>query len=119
MEGVAVVLAGQRPLRVPRLIASRTRIRALLALLGGLLAVAAVARAESRWTLWERPVDLNSPAKGDWRPTQVFEAERWCKGVMTTAINRNLLAGRRGGRLDPKAKITEYQCLPEGELPGR
>lgn len=62
MEGVAVVLAGQRPLRVPRLIASRTRIRALL---GG------------------------------------------------------LLAGWKGGRLDPKAKITEYQCVPEGELPRR
>jgi hypothetical protein len=82
-----------------------------------MLAVAASARAENQWTLWERPVDLNSPANGEWRRTQTFEAERWCRGAMTTAVNRNLLAGWRGGRLDPKAKITEYQCLREGEPP--
>ncbi len=117
MEGLAIVFAGQRPLRVPRLSASATRARALLALLGGMLAVAPAARAENRWTLWERPVNLDSPASGEWRRTQTFEAERWCKGAMTTAINQNLLAGWKSGRLDPKAKITEYQCLPEAELP--
>jgi hypothetical protein len=117
VEGLAVVFAGQRPLRVPQLIVSRTRARALLALFGGVLAVAPAACAENRWTLWERPVDLNSPATGEWRRTQTFEAQRWCKGAMTTAINQNLLAGWKGGRLDPKAKITEYQCVPEGERP--
>ena len=89
----------------------------MLALLGGVLAVVPAARAENRWSLWERPVDLNSSANGEWRRTQTFEAERWCKGAMTTAINHNLLAGWKGGRLDPKAKIIEYRCLPEGELP--
>jgi hypothetical protein len=117
VEGLAIVFPGQRPLRVPRLIASRIRARALLALLVGGLAVAPAARAENRWTLWERPVDLDSSASGEWRRTQTFEAERWCKGAMTTAINQNLLAGWKSGRLDPRAKITEYQCRPEGERP--
>jgi hypothetical protein len=36
---------------------------------------------------------------------------------MTTAINQTLRAGSTGGRLDPKAKISEYQCLPEGTDP--
>lgn len=93
--------------------------RALLALLGGTLALAPAAHAENPWTLWERPVDLSSPGTGQWRPTQTFEAQRWCKGAMTTAINQNLSAGRKDGRLDPKAKIIEYQCLPEGERPPR
>ena len=95
----------------------RTRARAMLGLLGGVLAVVPAARAEDRWTLWERPVDLNSAAATEWRRTQTFEAQRWCKGAMTTAINRNLIAGVKDGRLDPRAKINEYQCLPEGERP--
>jgi hypothetical protein len=95
------------------------RALAFLALLGGVFAVAPVVRAESRWTLWERPVDVNSSATGEWRRTQTFEAERWCKGAMTTAINQNLLAGWKGGRLDPNAKIKEYQCQPEDERPPR
>ena len=88
----------------------------MLALLGGVLAVAPAA-AEDRWILWERPVDLNTAAPGEWRRTQTFDAQRWCKGAMTTAINQNQLAGRKDGRLDPKAKIIEYQCQPEGERP--
>jgi hypothetical protein len=95
----------------------RNRARAMLGLLGGVLAVAPAARAEDRWTLWERPVDLNSAAATEWRNTQTFDAQRWCKGAMTTAINRNLIAGVKDGRLDPRAKINEYQCLPEGERP--
>lgn len=91
----------------------------MLAVLGAVLAIAPAARAENQWALWERPVDLNSSATGEWRHTQTFEAQRWCKGAMTTAINQNLLAGWKGGRLDPKAKIMEYQCLPEGERPPR
>lgn len=89
----------------------------MLALLGGALAVVPAARAENLWILWERPVDINSSATGEWRRTESFEARRWCNGAMTTAINRSLLAGRKGGRLDPNAKIREYQCLPEGERP--
>ena len=98
---------------------ARTRALTFLALLGGVLAVAPAARAESRWTLWERPVDLNSSATGEWRQTRTFEAQRWCKGAMTTAINQSLLAGSKGGRIDPNAKIKEYQCQPEGENPPR
>ena len=82
-----------------------------------MLAVAPAACAEDRWVLWERPVDLNTAAPGEWRRTQTFEAQRWCKGAMTTAINQNQLAGRKGGRLDPNAKIMEYQCQAEGERP--
>jgi hypothetical protein len=95
-----------------------TRALAFLVLLGGGLAVAPAA-AEGRWTLWERAVDLNSSATGEWRQTRTFEAPRWCNGAMTTAINQNLLAGSKGGRLDPSAKIKEYQCQPEGERPPR
>ena len=118
VEGLPLVLAGQRPLRVQGLIISRTRTRigAALALLGGVLAVAPAA-AEDRWILWERPVDLKTGASGEWRRTETFEAQRWCKGAMTNAINQNLLAGRKDGRLDPNAKMKEYQCQPEGERP--
>jgi hypothetical protein len=90
---------------------------ALTATLGAVLTLATAAHGENKWALWERPVDLNSQAPGPWRPTQVFEGERWCKGAMTTAINQNLRAGWKGGRLDPKAKVSEYQCLPEGKDP--
>ena len=73
--------------------------------------------AEDQWTLWERPVDINTAAAGEWRRAQTFDAQRWCKGAMTTAINQNQSAGRKGGRLDPNAKIKEYQCQPEGQRP--
>jgi hypothetical protein len=89
----------------------------LITILGGVLAVAGAAHAESRWALWERPVDLQTQAHGEWRRTQLFEGERWCKGAMTTAINQNLSAGVKDGRLDPKAKIFEFRCFPEGERP--
>jgi hypothetical protein len=81
------------------------------------LAVGTAAGAESRWTLWERAVDVNGQNRGEWRRTQVYEGERWCKGAMTTAINRTLRARWKGGRWDPKAKVVEYQCLPETEKP--
>jgi hypothetical protein len=89
----------------------------LITILGGVLAVAGTAHAESRWALWERPVDLHTQARGEWRPTNLFEGERWCKGAMTIAINQNLRAGWKSGRLDPKAKILEYRCSPENEPP--
>ena len=78
---------------------------------------AAPAAAEDSWILWERPVDLKTSKAGEWRRTQTFDAQRWCKGAMTTAINENQLAGRKGDRLDPNAKIKEYQCQPEGQRP--
>jgi hypothetical protein len=117
VEGLGTVFAGQWPLRVSRLIASRSRV--LLTLLGGMLAVAPAAHADNRWALWGRPVDLKSAATGEWRHIETFDAQRWCKGAMTTAINQSVQAGRAGGPADAKAKITEYQCLPEGEHPPR
>jgi hypothetical protein len=89
----------------------------LVASLGAALGAAA-AHAGTGWTLWERPVDAASgQPRGDWQRRGSFEAERWCRGAMTTAINQTLRAGSTGGRLDPKAKISEYQCLPEGTDP--
>jgi hypothetical protein len=73
--------------------------------------------AQDQWILWERPLDINTSAAGEWRRTQTFDAQRWCKGAMTTAINRNQSAGQKGGRPDPNAKILEYQCQPEGQRP--
>lgn len=90
----------------------------MIATLTGVLAVAVPAHGASGWALWERPVD---PATGqpqtEWQRTRVFEAERWCKGAMTTAINQTLQAGSKGGRRDSKAKVLEYQCHPESEDP--
>ncbi|MEX2220607.1 MAG: hypothetical protein WEG40_02320 [Candidatus Rokuibacteriota bacterium] len=93
----------------------RGRFYILIGTLCGALVLSPGAHADDGWTLWERPVDLNGQALGGWQRKQVFEAERWCRGAMTSAINRTLRAGWKDGRPDPKAKMAEYQCLPEGE----
>ncbi|HSL51276.1 MAG TPA: hypothetical protein VK878_19555 [Candidatus Deferrimicrobiaceae bacterium] len=97
---------------------TRVGARALIATLAGVLTVAPAAHPESAWTLWERPVN---PATGqpqsEWQRRQRFEGERWCKAAMTRAINQTLAAGWKGGRWNPNAKVTEYQCLPESADP--
>jgi hypothetical protein len=91
---------------------------ARIAVLVGALAVSAAAHAESGWVLWERPVDSSTGQGGSpWQKRQRFEAERWCRGAMTRAINQTLTGALKRGRWDPRAKVTEYQCLPEGTEP--
>ncbi|MGH7398809.1 MAG: hypothetical protein ACRELW_14835 [Candidatus Rokuibacteriota bacterium] len=82
----------------------------------GLLTVAAVAHAQSGWVLWERPIDLKGEPQGAWHRRQVFEAERWCKGAMTTAINETLTRKKEPDSGATEA-IAEYQCLPEAAEP--
>ena len=97
------------------------RARLLGTCLGGLLVLIGTAYAETAWTLWERPVDLSTgEPRGEWRTRQSFEAERWCRGEMTRAINQTLGATEN----KPKSKtreraptIAEFQCLPEGKDP--
>lgn len=90
----------------------------LVATLAGVLAGGGAAHGETGWTLWERPVDAaTGQPRRDWQRRQSFEAERWCRGAMTTAINQTFRAGSTGGRWDPRGKVTEYQCLPEGTDP--
>ena len=97
--------------------------RLLGACLGGLLALMGTAYGETAWMLWERPVDLSTgEPRGEWRTRQSFEAERWCRGEMTRAINRTL--GATGSKTKGKTReraptIAEFQCLPEGEDPQR
>jgi hypothetical protein len=87
-------------------------------MIAGLLAVAAPLRAQSAWALWERPVDaVTGQPRGAWQRGELFEAERWCKGAMTRAINQTLAAGAKEGKGDPKAPLSEYQCLPQGRTP--
>ena len=96
------------------------RSRILVAGLCTLLALAASAHAGNGWVLWERPMNPSTgQPQGEWRSRQVFDAERWCRGEMTRAINRTLGAGWKGGRWYPPAKVAEFQCLPEGEDPRR
>ena len=91
---------------------------ALIAMLAGALTVAPAAHAETAWILWERPVNSTTgSAQGGWQGRGRFEAERWCRGAMTRAINQTLAAGMKANRLDPRAKLMEYQCLPEGADP--
>jgi hypothetical protein len=49
------------------------------------IALSIGAQAENEWMLWERQLDVKGQADGGWRRKQAFEAERWCKGAMTTA----------------------------------
>jgi hypothetical protein len=91
-------------------------VASIVAALGG----PGAAPAETGWTLWERPVDAASgQPRRDWQRRQSFEAERWCRGAMTTAVNQAFRAGSTGGRWDPRTKVSEYQCLPEGADPRR
>jgi hypothetical protein len=89
-------------------------IRALLTMFWLLFALGRSAATENEWVLWERPLDVQRQTHGEWRPKRVFEAERWCRGAMTVAINQALAAGGRAGRRAPAA---EYQCLPSGADP--
>jgi hypothetical protein len=70
--------------------------------------------AEEKWVLWNRPLDAKGERQGDWRRGPVFDAERWCKGAMTTAINQALA---QTSPVPKKPSLTEYQCLPESADP--
>lgn len=89
----------------------------LLAMLVGQFTVAMVATAQSEWALWQRQMGASGQPLSAWRRTQLFDAERWCKGAMTQAINQSLSAGVTDGRRDPRLPITEYQCLPAAQGP--
>lgn len=97
---------------------TRSAAGALIATLAAALATAGAAHAQSAWVLWERPVpaDPRQPPTA-WQRREVFDAERWCKGAMTQAINQTLASTVKGGRWDPHAKVTEFQCLPDGADP--
>lgn len=96
------------------------RARIALVGLGVLLALAPSAQGQDGWALWERPVDPRTGQPGgDWQRRQTFEAERWCRGEMTRSINRTLGAQWKDGRWNPRAKVLEFQCLPETEDPRR
>ncbi|MGH7365749.1 MAG: hypothetical protein ACREK9_05010 [Candidatus Rokuibacteriota bacterium] len=66
--------------------------------------------------LWERPLDLKGQPQGAWHRREVFEAERWCKGAMTIAINKAMTPKKRDDS-ENKESIVEYQCRPEGAAP--
>lgn len=97
---------------------TRVQTCTLLATLVGALATGGSALAQSGWALWKRPVDtVTGQPRDAWKRVELFEAERWCKGAMTRAINQTLAAGEKGGRRDPKLPLSEFQCLPEGQDP--
>jgi hypothetical protein len=88
------------------------RIAILLVSLG--VAVVGSVAAEEKWVLWDRPLDAKGERQGDWRRGRVFDAERWCKGAMTTAINQALAQTFQAPK---KPSLAEYQCLPESADP--
>ena len=83
------------------------------------VAVAGPAAAEEKWVLWDRPLDNKGQRQGDWRRGPVFDAERWCKGAMTTAINQALTqqAQSQTAPVRTKPTLSEYQCFPESVDP--
>jgi hypothetical protein len=89
------------------------RIVILLVSLGVGVVIGSVA-AEEKWVLWNRPLDAKGDRQGDWRRGPVFDAERWCKGAMTTAINQALT---QTFQVPKKPSLAEYQCLPESADP--
>ena len=92
--------------------------RISLAALCALLALVGSAHGQNGWVLWARAMDARTgQPDGAWQRRQAFDAERWCRGEMTRAINRTLGAQWKDGRWNPQAKVVEFQCLPEGEDP--
>jgi len=89
-----------------------TRRVALITLLGGLSVSAPVAAAET-WVLWARPCALaGQTCTGDWQRRETFDAERWCKAALTTAVNKALTSEARQAALT-KGVVLEYRCLLE------
>jgi len=72
------------------------------------------AAADDSWVLWQRSLDIKGQPRGPWHKKQEFDAERWCKGAMTTAINQALGQVKQQGL---KAQIAEYECFPRGVEP--
>jgi hypothetical protein len=97
------------------------RVSIIGAVLGGLLTLTPAAEANTAWRLWERPVDLRTgEPRGEWQSRDRFEAERWCRGAMTRAINQSIEAGGVKSKSQERApNISEFQCLPEGQDPRR
>lgn len=92
--------------------ARMTRRVAVTMLLGGLSVSAPVAAAET-WVLWARPCDLaGQKCTGDWHRRETFDAERWCKAALTTAVNKALTPDARRAALT-KGVVLEYRCLLE------
>jgi hypothetical protein len=88
-----------------------TRRVALIMLLG--LSVSAPVAAAETWVLWARPCDLaGQTCTGDWQRRETFDAERWCKAALTTAVNKALTSEARQAALT-KGIVLEYRCLPE------
>jgi hypothetical protein len=88
-----------------------TRRVALIMLLG--LSVSAPVAAAETWVLWARPCDLaGQTCTGDWQRRETFDAERWCKAALTTAVNKALTPEARQAALT-KGVVLEYRCLPE------
>jgi hypothetical protein len=100
---------------------SAVRISIIGAALGGLLTLTPTAEADTAWRLWGRPVDPKTgEPRGNWQSGEPFEAERWCRGAMTRAINQSIAASgakTKGSERDPT--LWEFQCLPEGQDPRR
>ena len=75
----------------------------------------AAGRAEpaDTWVLWARPCQLGAPAcTGDWQRRETFDAERWCRAALTTAVNKALTPEGQRTALT-KGEVLEYRCLPE------
>jgi hypothetical protein len=85
----------------------------------GIIAVVGPATAEEKWVLWDRPLDSDGQQQGDWHRGPVFEAERWCKGAMTTAINQALTrpAQSQTAPVRTRPTLSEYQCFLESVDP--
>jgi hypothetical protein len=96
-----------------------TAIHILVLVSLGVVAVLGPAAAEEKWVLWDRPVDSKGQGQGNWHRGPVFEAERWCKGAMTTAINQALTrqAQAQTAPVRTKPTLSEYQCFPESVDP--
>jgi hypothetical protein len=88
---------------------------------GGLLGLNSTAEAQTAWRLWERPVDVKTgEPRGEWQSREPFEAERWCRGAMTRAINQSIAANSDKTKSRERApSLSEFQCLPDGQDPRR
>jgi hypothetical protein len=100
---------------------SAVRASIIGAALGGLLTLTPAAEADTAWRLWERPVDLKTgEPRGEWQSREPFEAERWCRGAMTRAINQSIAANSAQTKSRDRApSLSEFQCLPDGQDPRR
>lgn len=80
-------------------------------------APSASASAEGAWVLWARTCDFKSQVCGGaWQRRETYDAERWCRAALTTAVNQ-AFTPEASKAAAARGSVEEYLCLPGTTAP--